>query len=86
MAERQTQWTQNPSGRKAREGSSPSSGTRSSTTCGQSKTTLLRDVVAALVTMRVEVMASFDGPASAFVASGQRVKLGAGASLPTFEA
>jgi hypothetical protein len=43
---------------------------------GTGKTTLLRDVVAALVTERAEVMASFDDPASAFTNSGQRISAG----------
>lgn len=43
---------------------------------GTGKTTLLRDVVAALVTSRAEAMASFDDPMSAFPASGQRIKSG----------
>ncbi|WP_170288180.1 DEAD/DEAH box helicase [Marilutibacter maris] len=43
---------------------------------GTGKTTLLRDVVAALVTRRAEAMCSFDDPARAFSDSGQRLKLG----------
>ena len=43
---------------------------------GTGKTTLLRDVVAALVTQRAEVMSGFDDPSHAFVESGQRLKLG----------
>ncbi len=53
---------------------------------GTGKTTLLRDVVAGLVTQRAEVMCSFDDPATAFSDSGQRLKLGAeGATLYTVD-
>lgn len=41
---------------------------------GTGKTTLLRDLVAGLVTRRAEVMATFDDPALAFTASGERLK------------
>lgn len=44
---------------------------------GTGKTTLLRDVVAALVTERAEAMCSFDEPAGAFTHQGQ-MKAGAG--------
>ncbi|KTT96642.1 DEAD/DEAH box helicase [Sphingomonas sanguinis] len=43
---------------------------------GTGKTTLLRDVVAALVTERAGVMASFDDPEKAFTASGAKLNLG----------
>ena len=43
---------------------------------GTGKTTLLRDLVAAVVTARAEVMAGFDDPTTAFVHSGERVNLG----------
>lgn len=43
---------------------------------GTGKTTLLRDVVAALVTQRAEAMCRFDDPARAFADSGQRIRLG----------
>ena len=43
---------------------------------GTGKTTLLRDLVAAVVTERAEVMASFDDPATAFRNSGEKIKLG----------
>jgi AAA domain len=43
---------------------------------GTGKTTLLRDVVAALMTERAEIMASFDDPAAAFTNSGQRISAG----------
>jgi hypothetical protein len=45
---------------------------------GTGKTTLLRDVVAALVTRRAEAMAGFDQPEKAFTNSGQRVSVGKG--------
>jgi len=44
---------------------------------GTGKSTLLRDMVADLVTRRAQVMASFQNPAEAFSASGHRVKAGA---------
>ncbi len=44
---------------------------------GTGKTTLLRDLFAAIVTLRAEKMAQFDNPADAFRHSGQRVKAGA---------
>ena len=43
---------------------------------GTGKTTLLRDLVAAVVTERAEVMAAFDDPSRAFSHSGERLKLG----------
>ena len=43
---------------------------------GTGKTTLLRDVVAALVTERASAMASFDDPEAAFAPSGQKLKRG----------
>ena len=43
---------------------------------GTGKTTLLRDIVAALVTERAEAMASFDDPDHAFEHSGQRIRAG----------
>ncbi len=43
---------------------------------GTGKTTLLRDLVAAVVTERAEVMAGFDDPSSAFIASGEKLNLG----------
>ena len=43
---------------------------------GTGKTTLLRDLVAALVTERAEAMAAFDDPASAFTSSGQKIRAG----------
>ncbi|WP_158913266.1 DEAD/DEAH box helicase [Caulobacter sp. S45] len=43
---------------------------------GTGKTTLLRDVVAALVTTRAGVMAAFDDPEKAFAASGAKLNLG----------
>jgi energy-coupling factor transporter ATP-binding protein EcfA2 len=45
---------------------------------GTGKTTLLRDIVAGLVTERAEVMAQFDDPAQAFTHSGQRLNTGGG--------
>lgn len=42
---------------------------------GTGKTTLLRDIVAALVTQRAEAMCSFDDPARAFSDSGERIML-----------
>lgn len=45
---------------------------------GTGKTTLLRDLVAALVTERAEAMAGFDDPASAFLHSGEKLKVGQG--------
>lgn len=41
---------------------------------GTGKTTLLRDVIAALVTNRATVLCSFDEPESAFIYSGKRIK------------
>ncbi|MDX1998245.1 MAG: AAA domain-containing protein [Thermoanaerobaculia bacterium] len=45
---------------------------------GTGKTTLLRDLVAAIVTARAEVMASFEEPAAAFTHAGQKRKAGKG--------
>ncbi len=45
---------------------------------GTGKTTLLRDIVAGVVTARAEVMCRFDDPETAFSDSGQRLKVGAG--------
>lgn len=45
---------------------------------GTGKTTLLRDIVAALVTQRAEAMCRFDDPAKAFVNSGIKLKAGTG--------
>lgn len=44
---------------------------------GTGKTTLLRDLVAAIVVQRAEVMAEFENPVSAFVHSGEKIKAGA---------
>jgi energy-coupling factor transporter ATP-binding protein EcfA2 len=44
---------------------------------GTGKTTLVRDVVAALVTERASVMAGFADPEQAFTASGETLKAGA---------
>ena len=41
---------------------------------GTGKTTLLRDIVAALVVERASVMAGFDDPAGAFLHTGQRLR------------
>lgn len=43
---------------------------------GTGKTTLLRDLFAAIVTARAEAMAQFDNPADAFSHSGQKLKAG----------
>lgn len=43
---------------------------------GTGKTTLLRDVIAALVTARASVMATLDDPASVFIHSNQKFKAG----------
>ena len=43
---------------------------------GTGKTTLLRDVIAALVTQRAEILCSYDEPESAFIHSGQKLKKG----------
>lgn len=44
---------------------------------GTGKTTLLRDVVAAVVCDRAEAMCAFDDPASAFTHAGEKIKAGA---------
>ncbi len=43
---------------------------------GTGKTTLLRDIVASVVSARAEVMATYDDPADAFTNSGQRLNAG----------
>jgi hypothetical protein len=43
---------------------------------GTGKTTLLRDLVAAVVTERAEVLAGFGDPVTAFSHSGEKIKLG----------
>jgi energy-coupling factor transporter ATP-binding protein EcfA2 len=43
---------------------------------GTGKTTLLRDIIAGLVTRRAQVMLEFDDPETAFRASGQRLEKG----------
>jgi hypothetical protein len=43
---------------------------------GTGKTTLLRDLVAAVATARAEAMSGFDDPAKALIHSGQRIHLG----------
>jgi hypothetical protein len=43
---------------------------------GTGKTTLLRDIVAGIVTSRAEVMCAFDDPAEAFKPSGQKLSAG----------
>ncbi|HYR10027.1 MAG TPA: AAA domain-containing protein [Longimicrobium sp.] len=43
---------------------------------GTGKTTLLRDLVAAVVTQRAEAMAAFEDPSAAFIHSGERLKAG----------
>jgi AAA domain len=45
---------------------------------GTGKTTLLRDIVADLVTRRASAMAKFDEPSKAFRASGEKMKAGSG--------
>jgi hypothetical protein len=45
---------------------------------GTGKTTLLRDLVAAIVTQRAEAMTLFDDPEQAFRSSGQKMKAGQG--------
>ena len=50
---------------------------------GTGKTTLLRDLVAAIVTARAEVMAGFDDPAAAFIDSREKLTA-AGASQHLF--
>lgn len=49
---------------------------------GTGKTTLLRDVVAALVTQRAEAMTAFADPEDAFTPSGQIIKAGNGRIQP----
>lgn len=44
---------------------------------GTGKTTLLRDLVAAIVASRAEAMARFDNPADAFLPSGEKLTAGA---------
>lgn len=43
---------------------------------GTGKTTLLRDLVAGIITARAEAMATLDDPATAFTHSGERLKAG----------
>jgi len=43
---------------------------------GTGKTTLLRDLVAAVVTARAEAMAGFDDPSTALIPSGEKLNLG----------
>jgi len=43
---------------------------------GTGKTTLLRDLVAAVVTTRAEAMAGFDDPSTALTSAGQRINVG----------
>lgn len=43
---------------------------------GTGKTTLLRDIIAALVTKRAEILCSYDEPERAFIHSGQKLKKG----------
>ncbi|MVA23656.1 hypothetical protein GOZ92_04330 [Agrobacterium vitis] len=43
---------------------------------GTGKTTLLRDVIAALVTKRAEILCTYDEPEKAFIHSGQRMRKG----------
>ncbi|RRD23909.1 hypothetical protein ECB98_14735 [Brucellaceae bacterium VT-16-1752] len=43
---------------------------------GTGKTTLLRDVIAALITQRAEILSTYDDPESAFIHSGQKLKKG----------
>lgn len=43
---------------------------------GTGKTTLLRDIVAAIVTQRAELLCKFDEPEDAFAPSGQKIKRG----------
>ncbi len=45
---------------------------------GTGKTTLLRDVLAGVVTLRAEAMAKFDDPQDAFAHSGEKLKAGNG--------
>lgn len=45
---------------------------------GTGKTTLLRDIVAALITQRAEAMCRFDDPSKAFSHSNDKLKAGAG--------
>ncbi len=48
---------------------------------GTGKTTLLRDIVAHVVTARAEAMSRFDDPATAFTHSGERLAVGGNAWL-----
>jgi hypothetical protein len=43
---------------------------------GTGKTTLLRDIVASIITQRAEVLCSYDDPASAFTNSNERLQAG----------
>jgi hypothetical protein len=43
---------------------------------GTGKTTLLRDVIAALITRRAEILCTYDEPENAFIHSGQKLKKG----------
>ncbi|OVZ66340.1 hypothetical protein CDO46_01160 [Pigmentiphaga sp. NML030171] len=43
---------------------------------GTGKTTLLRDVIAALVTERAQVLSGFDDPEDAFIHSGEKMRMG----------
>lgn len=43
---------------------------------GTGKTTLLRDIVAAIITKRAELLCAFDDPEDAFTSSGQKLKRG----------
>ena len=45
---------------------------------GTGKTTLLRDIVAGVVTERAEAMSKFDDPETAFIHSGERLRAGEG--------
>ncbi len=52
---------------------------------GTGKTTLLRDIVAGVVTARAEAMSKFDDPEQAFIHSGQRINVGGGAWLHLYQ-
>ncbi|NOT58940.1 MAG: ATP-binding protein [Acidobacteria bacterium] len=52
---------------------------------GTGKTTLLRDIVAGVVTARAEAMAKFDDPEKAFTHSGQKINVGGGAWLHFYQ-